>query len=74
MTPTVIFDFLGLTISIKIDSGSFCYRYLGHYNIYMLDDWQCKERYLPPAEVSVGVNSKELSFLFNLLLLCQKKI
>ena len=59
MTPTVIFDFLVLAISIKVDSNSFFYRYLGHCDIYMIDDWQCKEGYIPPAEVSVEVNSKE---------------
>ena len=39
MTPTIIiFDFLRLTISIKVDSSSFFYRYLGHCDIYMIDD------------------------------------
>ena len=40
-------------------------RCLGHYNIYMIDDWQCKG-YIPPAQVSVGVNSKEYLWRFRL--------
>ena len=38
MNPTIIFDFFGLIISIKVDSSSFVYRYLDHYDIYMIDD------------------------------------
>ena len=38
MTPTIIFDFFGSTISIKVDLNSFFYKYLGHYGIYMIDD------------------------------------
>ena len=45
MTPTIICDFFGLTISIKVDSSSFFYRYLGHFDIYMIDDQQSKEGY-----------------------------
>ena len=45
MNPTIIFDFFGLTISIKVDSSSFFYRYLGHFDIYMIDDQQSKEGY-----------------------------
>ena len=37
MIPTVIFDFFGLTISIKVDSSSFFYRYVGYFDIYMID-------------------------------------
>ena len=37
MTAARIFDFFGLTISIKVDSSSFFDRYLGHYNMYMID-------------------------------------
>ena len=60
MTPPIIFDFLGLTIAIKvvIKVVHSLYRYLGHYDIFMIDDWQCKKR-VPPAVVSVGVNSYE---------------
>ena len=45
MTPTIIFDFLGLTIAIKvvIKVVHSLYRYLGHYDIFMIDDWQCKK-------------------------------
>ena len=38
MTPTIGFDFYGLTISIKVGSISFFYQYLGQYDIYMIDD------------------------------------
>ena len=38
MTPTKIFDFFGLAISIKVDSSSVFNRYLGLYDIYMIDD------------------------------------
>ena len=42
MTPTVIFDFLGLAISIKIPVQSF-YRYLIHCDISKIDDEECEE-------------------------------
>ena len=38
MTPTIIFDFFGLTLSIKVDSSSFFYRCLVHYDIDITDD------------------------------------
>ena len=41
MTPTIIFDFPGLTVSIKVDSNSFFYRYSGHYYIYICVSPMC---------------------------------
>ena len=38
MTPTIIFDFFGLTISLKADSSSVFYGYWGHFDISMIDD------------------------------------
>ena len=32
------FDVLGLKISIKVDSNSIFYRYIGHYDIYVIED------------------------------------
>ena len=35
LTPTIIFEFLDWQ---KVDWSSFFDRYLGHYDIYMVDD------------------------------------
>ena len=37
LTPTIIFDFFGLTSSTEVDYILFFYRYLGHYDICMID-------------------------------------
>ena len=38
MTPTIIFDYSGSTNLIHVDSSSVFYRYLGHCDIYMIDE------------------------------------
>ena len=44
MIPTIICDFFGFPISIKkLISVQYFYRYLGHYNIYAIEDYQRKE-------------------------------
>ena len=31
--------FFGLTVSVKVNSGSFRYRFIDHYDIYKIDDY-----------------------------------
>ena len=38
MTVTIMFDYFGLRIAKKLILVPSFYRYLGHYNIYVIDD------------------------------------
>ena len=62
MTPTIILDFLGLIISIKVDSNSNFLQIFKSLRI-LYDKRLAIYRSVPPAEDSVGVCSKE--WLFN---------
>ena len=31
--------FFGLTVSVKLNSGSFCYGSIDHYDIYKIEDY-----------------------------------
>ena len=45
MNPTILFVVFFFGMTIKVDSSSFFYTYLGHYGIYMKNDLQSKEGY-----------------------------